>query len=380
LEWISFDDDGEFYSVTKKGLRPPPRRSEMMEVNENAGTEQDATPPKVVTLDWRRATWLSRSGLRSNEYSDDLARDYFSACGRYRVTAMDSCQEYLEAHLLLWSIGMQPMEPDLWNFVSITNAEKFAFPAAKISINFDLFNPLCVLTFWVQPDSDIDRGLCSVRCFILDLETATITHCLHPITLYSEGSSIPSLDTPASSFNGSLREEWIAQMDMMERSTVLSKCRQYLVLSATLGAERFQVIVDLPSTEEYTSKEYMDSSPGQTNPRVIEPKMTYWREHRYWMSVYHQRVLLHRSVRSVTNRNKFSSLSCHLQLGVLPAHLSDAKTWLLILESNAASMTILVTTKDHPPELWKLQVSWDTVVGKLKDLEVEHGDAIVALD
>jgi hypothetical protein len=49
-------------------------------------------------------------------------------------------------------------------------------------------------------------------------------------------------------------------------------------------------------------------------------------------------------------------------------------------ESNAAPMTILVTTKEYPPELWKLDVSWDTVVRRLKDLEAENGDALVALD
>jgi hypothetical protein len=119
---------------------------------------------------------------------------------------------------------------------------------------------------------------------------------------------------------------------------------------------------------------------GRQSLRVIEPKRTYWHQHRYWMSVYHQRIILHRSVRSVTNRNTFSSLSCHVQLSVLPAHLANAKTWLLIPEFNAASMTILVTTVDHPPDLWKLQVSWNTVIGKLKYLEAEHGDAIVALD
>jgi hypothetical protein len=88
---------------------------------------------------------------------------------------------------------------------------------------------------------------------------------LHPITLYSEGNAIPSFNTLVSSFNA--EEAWIAQIDMMKRSSTLSKCGQYLVLSATLGAERFQMIVDLPNKEESTSKERASGSTGQAIPK-----------------------------------------------------------------------------------------------------------------
>jgi hypothetical protein len=169
-------------------------------------------------------------------------------------------------------------------------------------------------------------------------------------------------------------------MDMIERSAVLSRCGEHLVLSACIGGRRHQMIIEIPNITSFTFKKIRTKSIERANPRVIEPAMTYWHQHRYWMSVYHQRILLHRSARSVINRNIFSSLSCHVQLSVLPAYLADAKTWLLIPESNISPMTILVTTKDHPLELWKLQVSWDTVIGKLEDHEAEHGDAIVALD
>jgi hypothetical protein len=343
-------------------------------------TRRDSTAPKVLSLEFRRSIQFSNSPhVSHNRYVENGdAHLSFSSCGRYIVTAQSSRKDHLKADATLWSI--RSSYPPYWQRIPITNAEKFDFPASKVSVNFDNFNPVCVVTFWVQPDSDLYRVLCSVRCFIFDLEKATITHCLHPISIYLEGNSIPSPDTQGFSFNESPREDWIAQMDMMERSSVLSRCGQYLILSATIGAERFQMIIDLPSKEKSSSKEPATGSTGQTNPRVIEPKMTYWYQHRYRKSVYHQRILLHRSIRSVTDRNTFSSLSCHVQLSVLPAHLADAKTWLLIPESNGAPMTILVTTKDHPPELWKLPVSWDAVVGKLRDLEGEHGNAIVTLD
>jgi hypothetical protein len=160
-------------------------------------------------------------------------------------------------------------------------------------------------------------------------------------------------------------------MDMMERSAVLSKCGQYLVLSATIGSEKYQMLLDLPNIQDSKSREEDQESPGPTNPRVVEPKMTYWRQHRYWMSMYQQRILLHRSIRSVANINNFSSLSCYVQLSVLPVHLADAKAWLLIPESDNAGMTVLVTTKDHLPELLRLKVSWNKVVEKLKGLQAK---------
>ena len=368
------------YSMSRESRSSAPRPSFVGDPKEITETGQDSTAPKVVTLDRHRNTWYPDVVPETRHFTYGHAHLSFSACGRYFITALNSCQSCPDTLLALWSRDTNPEGRSLWDCVPITNADKFAFPAAKISINFDTFNPLCVLTFWAQPYSGIDRALCCVHCFVLNLEIATITHCLHPITLYSERNSVSPPDTLASSFSGSAREEWITQMDMMERSSVLSKCGQYLVLSATIGAERFKMIVDLPNKEESTSKERATGSTGHSNPRVIEPKMTYWHQYRYWMSVYHQRILLHRSTRGVINRNTFSSLSCHVQLSVLPAHLAHAETWLLIPESNAAPMTILVTTKDHPPELWKLQVSWDRVIGKLKDLEAEHGDAIIALD
>jgi hypothetical protein len=58
-----------------------------------------------------------------------------------------------------------------------------------------------------------------------------------------------SLQGSAPSFNGDSSRASIAQMDMMERSAVLSKCGQYLVLSATIGSEKYQMLIDLPNIE-----------------------------------------------------------------------------------------------------------------------------------
>jgi hypothetical protein len=383
FEWIFFGDNGtDTYSVTKEGLPLNSWPSYLVGSKAIAKMEQDSTAQKVITLNHQRSTFLF-DHLRiadGRRYSYGHSHVYFSACGRYTVMAMDSCQGYLNAHVILWSIDTKPQEQTHWGCIPIANAEKIGFQNAKISVNFDNFNPLCVLTFWVQPHSSIDRAICSVHGFVLDLKKAAVSHHLQPFTLCLEDHSIPPFKALAPRFNGSLSRAWIAQMDMMERSAVLSKCGQYLVLRATIGPERCQTIVDLPNVQESKSKEENPRSTSQANPRVVEPKMTYWRQHRYWMSVYRQRILLHRSVRSVANMDTFSSLSCHVQLSVLPAHLADAKAWLLIPESNNAEMSILVTTKDHPPELLKLNVSWNTVVGKLNGLEAEHEEAMVALD
>jgi hypothetical protein len=367
--------------VTKEGL-PLISRSNYPGFKTIAKTEQDSTAQKVMTLNYQRSTALF-DHLRiadGRRYSNGHSHVYFSACGRYAVMAMDSSQGHLNAHLILWSIDSKPQEQTHWSCIPITNTKEISFQNAKISVNFDNFNPLCVLTFWVQPDSGIDRAICSVHCFVLDLKKATVSHHLQPFILRLEGHSITHFKLLAPKFNGSLSRAWIAQMDMMERSAVLSKCGQYLALSATIGPERWQMIVDLPNMQDSKSKERNPRSTSQANPRVVEPKMTYWHQHRYWMSVYRQRILLHRSVRSVANINTFSSLSCHVQLSVLPAHLANAKAWLLIPESNNAEMSILVTTKDHPPELLKLKVSWNTVIGRLKSLEAEHKEAMIALD
>lgn len=369
--------------MTKEGLPLISRPSYLVGSKAIAKTEQDSTAQKVMTLNYQRSTSLF-DHLRiadGRRYSYGHSHVYFSACGRYIAMAMDSSQEYLNAHLMLWSIDTKPQEQTHWGCIPIANAEKIGFQNAKISVNFDNFNTLfCVLTFWVQPDSGIDRAICSVHCFVLDLKKAAVSHNLQPFTLCLEGHSIPPFKALAPRFGGSLSRAWIAQMDAVERSAVLSKCGQYLVLSATIGPERCQMIIDLPNMQDSKSMEENPRSTSQANPRVVEPKMTYWRQHRYWMSVYRQRILLHRSVRSVVNIDTFSLLSCHVQLSVLPAHVADAKAWLLIPESNNAEMSILVTTKDHPPELLKLKVSWNTVVGKLKGLEAEHEEAIVALD
>ncbi|KAH0564926.1 hypothetical protein GP486_001681 [Trichoglossum hirsutum] len=384
FEWIFFGDDGGYqaYSVTKEGLPLIYQPSYMVGSKAIAKAEQDSTVQEAMILNYQRSTCLFdhlhiADGRR---YSDGHSHVYFSACGRYAVMAMDSSQERLNAHLILWSIDTKPQEQTHWDCIPITDAGKIDFQDAKISVNFNNFNPLCVLAFWIQPDSGIDRAICSVHCFVLDLKNAAVSHHLQPLTLFPKGHSITSFKPLAPRFNGSLSRAWLAQMDMMERSAVLSKCGQYLVLSATIGPERCQKIIDLPNMQDSKSGDENPRPTSQANPRVVEPKMTYWRQHRYWMSVYRQRILLNRSVRSVANIDTFSSLSCHVRLSVLPAHLADAKAWLLIPESSNAEMSVLVTTKDHPPELLKLKVSWNTVLGKLKGLEAEHEEAMTALD
>jgi hypothetical protein len=382
FEWIFFPDDGNhIYSVTKDGLPPIDWAGRGVSSEAVSKTKQDTTAREAVEISYHRSTFfndhLRIADGRRYDYGHSFV--YLSACGRYTVMAMDSSQKHMNAHLMLWLISTKPREQSHWNGIRIANAEIMGFRDAKIPVNFDAFNPVCILTFWVRPDSGMDKALCNIHCFVLDLPKATISHHLKPFAIRLEGPSILPLEQVAPRFNGSLTQAWIWQMDVMQRLVTLSKCGKYLVLSATIGSARHQQIIDLPSTYEPKSKGKAPESTLQDNPRVIEPKMTFWHQHFYWMSVYRQRILLHRSTRSVTNTNAFSSLSCHVHLGVLPAHLAGAKAWLLVPESNTAGMTVLVTTKDNPPELWKLKTSWNTAVGKLDELGMLNREAIVAL-
>lgn len=381
FEWICFSNsEHDVFRVIEEGWALLARHSQRVDTNAAAEMEQDSPSQNIVKLNTERSTSLVDHARNADgrRFGYDHAHIYFSACGRYTIMAMDSCQDQTNAQLLLWSIGTKPREHAPWNIRRIANAEVIGFQDAKISVNFDTLNPVCFLTFWTKPDTD--KAICTVHCFVLNLTEAVITHHLQSVTLSLDSDHLSPSDQIASSFYGSTSRAWISQMDMMERSVALSKCGQYLVLSAIVGPERYRWTVDLTPHKNPESKknENPESNPP-TNPGVIEPKIIHWRQHRYWTSVYRQRILLHRSVRSAADPDSFSSLSCHVQLSVLPAHLADAKVWLLVPNSNDADMTVLVTTQENPLELWKLQVSWNMIEGKLKGLEAKHEKAIVAL-
>ena len=358
FEWIYFSDIEDcVFLVTEQGL------------NAAAETEQDSPSQKTVELDFKRSIYLNRDNWIG--YSRSYEHVYFSPCGQYTVIAMDSCQNQTNTHLLLFATKPQPRKKDVQNVSRIDNVEMIGFLEAKVSVNFDRFNPVCFLTFWTKPDTD--KAICTIHCFVLDLKRAVITHL-------QSGEYCPPFEHLIFNSQGRTNRAWISQLDMMERSVVLSKCGQYLALSATIGPEKYYWTVNLTPREQFKSENENVVSNYPKNPGIVEPKMTYWRQHRCWMSVYRQRILLHRSVRSATNPDSFSSLSCHVQLSFLPAYLADAKVWLIVPESNDADMTIQITTKENPVELWKVKVSWNMVVGKLKGLETEHEKGIVALN
>jgi hypothetical protein len=275
--------------------------------------------------------------------------------------------------VVLWSIEQKHCEAH-----PVDTAGLIAFRDAKTLVSFDRIRSICYLIFWTKPTTR--NAICTVHCFVLDLKGATIINKLRSEVLSSKTDYLPPWEDLVSDFEGSEVRAWMSQMEEVERSVILSRCSQYLALSASVGPERFHWTIDLtfPQAFGFPQNEPA-SSKSPANPGIIEPKPTYWHQHRYWISVYHQRVLLHRSARSPTNPDCFSSLSCHVQLSVLPAHLADSKTWLLIPESNHDDMTILITNKEYPIELWKIKISWEMAARKLEGVENEYDKDIVAL-
>ena len=348
-------------------------------VNGNAleSTDEVAEDPRSqegLELDYKTAIRLDNDLKGWGRHEDGKIRSsiHFSPCGQYAVGAMDS-SSFSPHGIVLWSI-----EQMHWETHPVDTAGLIAFRDAKISVSFDRIRSICYLIFWTKPTTR--NAICTVHCFVLDLKGATIVNQLRSEVLYSKTDYLSPLEDLVSKFGGSEVRAWMSQMEEVERSVILSRCSQYLALSASVGPERFHWTIDLglPQADESLKNESA-SSKSPANPSIIEPKSTYWHQHCYWISVYHQRVLLHRSARSATNPDCFSSLSCHVQLSVLPAHLADSKTWLLIPGSNHDDMTILITNKEYPIELWKIKLSWNMALRKLEGVENEHDKDIVAL-
>ena len=375
FDWVLFPEDiREAFSL--KGEYPIPKDWHIdgntpQSTNDNA---EDSLSEKDLELDHSRAIYLDTDlkGWLDRRDGKMHSSVHFSPCGRYAIGAIDSSP--FAAHgIVVWSTGQMHRETH-----PVDTAELIAFRDAKISVSFDRIRPICYLTYWTKPATR--KAICTVHCFVLDLNSATIIKQLESEVLNTKTDYLIPWEDLVSNFQGSETQAWMSQLEMVERSVILSRCGQYLALSASVGPERFHWTVDLTNPQACDSMENEPaSSKSPANPGTIEPRFTYWHQHRYWTSVHHQRVLLHCSARSATNPDHFSSLSCHVQLAVLPAYLSDSNTWLLVPESNHDDMTILITNKENPIELWKPRISWDMAVRKLERVENEHGKDIVAL-
>jgi hypothetical protein len=264
----------------------------------------------------------------------------------------------------MWSKPQNGQE--CWKSLRIANTPELKFVDAKISVNFHAFRPFCIVTFWTRNVSSNANEICDVHCFMVDFEHGVDR--VRRLSLSVDSQSMPNFRETISSFDGSLVRAWIARMDTMKRSTALSRCGQYLVLSASLGNQSWQQIIDLPTAKPTPPRCF----PDQNNMRVIGSAMAYWHQHRYWTSIYRQRVLLNRSARNPEDRHTFSTLSCHVELTIVPGYLASAEAWVLIPESNGDAITLLLANKDGPAEAMTALVSWDVVTKQLDGLSAQY--------
>jgi hypothetical protein len=256
----------------------------------------------------------------------------------------------------------------------MTDLPENQFPEAKITVNFHSSEARCIATFWTPNASEDTAIISDIHCFLLDFDKATSTKvgelCL---SVQDQQASISKATASSASAEGDVIQAWIAHMDSINISTVLSTSGEYLVLSASLGSQKWQRILDLPSEQESQP----ETSPSTAlaswaNPRSVGASATYWHQYRYSVSVQRQRVLLHRATRNTSDRDAFYSLSCHEQVAIVPGYLANAEAWLLIPETNDGMMSVLLVATDHPPEVMRLAISWDMVNERLNDTETKY--------
>jgi hypothetical protein len=306
----------------------------------------------------------------------------FSSCGNYVVCMEESS---LNQPAALIAVGRRK-RGTWWKKHPISTDPSLSFKDAKFTAAFDSNTPTFAVTFWARPTAQDSNAVCELHCFSVDIKENTVTSLGEPMTLglvHCTGNSETCILD---------HDSWMADMNTMKRSMVISKCGGYIVLSATLGIQRWDKVIEIDNERNQNVKGKspenvpLDIDNGnKPNIRGKGPEhialryiirvigsystMTYWHQHRYWVSLYKQRVLLHRSARSVEYPDKFSDISCHVQLAIVPSYLGDSETWLLIPESRDGPMKVVLAPKTNPIEIWSLSVSWNVVLKRLVEVE-----------
>jgi len=382
LHWVYFGDEYKIWAIHKT---PGTKRSNPPQ--ETLSPKQKKLPNEDVYTSCHGIPYLYEP--RGSSAGGPVM--HFSPCGRYLLISCDSDVEGSESKSSVIAAWTEPAYLDngpsgeayRWQSVDITGPPELESEDAKIHVDFVAGGrPLCVLTYWIRSKSDDLTEISDIYCVLLDVEKGTSTKIAQTtLTLAGyPGWCFKSTDSHAA-FGGSLARSWHAFMSQMERSAHLSHCGGYIVLAASLKGCHWQRVLDLavdqhdPLVQDLSSQA---TTRGDTF-RVIGPSRSYWRDHCYWASIQHQRVLLHRATRGTgdDDRDQFSHLGVFHELAVIPASIADGIAWVILPELDNQPTKIVIGAAGESPEVMHLDESWADFTAILDSLEHEHGNRML---